>query len=512
MLPFPQLVEVRSFTARILFQMKTLTRMRNIINVLMAGPDGSNARFRWFHRGWLSAVLVAALTTGGLAPRAFAQNQTGAAAMPPSNNRFLFIVDTSSGMKRQGDKERETVESILRSGFNGQLHAGDTIGVWTFNEDVYTGRLGLQQWTPGDSDEIVLRTTEFLRHQPFEKKSRLDVAMSAVTKIINVSDVITVVIVSDGKNAIIGTPFDRDINGLYAQNLRDNKKNPAPMVTVLQGKGGQFTKQYSVAALPWPVVIPELPISLKLAKAPGDKPATAAAPKAPARPAPQGPSLVLVGPQPPEFPLPAQTTAPAMAPTPASVPAPNLPAVPQVASTSQPTEVASASPVPMPSPVPATVLAARLRPQVDAATYVGPRQGYVPPPQSASQPPVAPVPTPAAPMPAVTVPVVAQNPAPAPAPTRSVTEPEPAPQPAAPTPALAASTVDHAKPAAPAPARPMVAAQPGWLARSFSGLTGMSWMVGGVCLLVVGLGLMMLFTRRSQGSGRVSLISQTMNK
>ena len=527
MLPFPQLVEVRGFIARILFQMKTLTRMRNIIDVLTAGPEGSKTRFCGFHRGWLSAALVAGLTAAGPAPRALAQNQTGAAAAP-SNNRFLFIVDTSSGMKKQGDKERETVESILRSGFNGQLHTGDTIGLWTFNEDVYTGRLGLQQWTPGDSDEIVLRTTEFLRRQPFERKSRLDVAMSAVNKIINVSDVITVVIVSDGKNSITGTPFDNDINTLYAQNLKDTKKNPEPMVTVLQGKGGAFTKQYSVAELPWPVVIPALPISLKLAKAPGDKPATVAAttpapaPKAPAPPAAKGPSLVLVGPQPPEFPMPVQTPAPAVTITPP--PAPSVPTVQQVASTPQAPEVTPASPGQVTAPVPAEVQSARLRPPVDSATYVGPRQGYMPPPPAASQPPIAPVPTPAvptpaAPTPAVTAPVVAHNPAPAPvpaptpAPVMAVAVTQPAPQPAAPTPAVADSTVEHAKPAVPAPVRPIVAAQSGWMARSFGALTGTSWMIGGACVLVLGVTLMALFSRRSNSSsGRISLISQTMNK
>jgi hypothetical protein len=37
-------------------------------------------------------------------------------------------------------------------------------------------------------------------------------------------------------------------------------------------------------------------------------------------------------------------------------------------------------------------------------------------------------------------------------------------------------------------------------------------MVGGACLLVVSVTLMALLSRRPNGSGRVSLISQTMNK
>jgi hypothetical protein len=530
MLIFAPLGEVRGFQALTLFQMKTLTRMRIKFETLLAGPERSKARFRWFNGRSFLALLAAGLLAGGFAPRALGQNQPAAAVNPApaplSENRFLIVLDTSAGMKRQGDKTRAVVESMLRSGFNGQLHAGDTIGVWTFNEDVYTGRMGLQRWTPGDSEEIVSRTLEFLRRQPFEKKSRFDMAMSAVSKVVKLSDVITVVIVTDGKNPIEGTPVDGAINSQYLQSLKDNKKNPPPIVTVLQGRGGQFTRQYSVSALPWPVVIPELPISLKLAKAAEPAPA----PKAPAHVAPPGPTMILVGPQPPDFPLPAQTAAAVAAPKPAPAPAPAAPTPQPVASTSQPPEVSPASPGPAPAAAPqvapvtpsgSTVSA--FRPPIAAtpaestpaasapAAFQNPI--FMPPPRAASQPPITP--PPAEPVPAVTVPVVAQNPAPTPVPTTPAAVAESSAKSAAPV-AVASAPADaslkHPTPATPAPSRPAVASPSGWLTRSFTGLPRTTWVVGGVCLLVVGLTLTALFSRHPRGSGRVSLISQTMNK
>ena len=507
--------------------MKTLTRMHTIINALLSGSEGSNAQFRWFQRGWLPSTLIAFLMAGGLAPRAFSQDQAAAATpttvanvptpAPLSNNRFLFVLDTSSGMKRYADKEREAVESILRSGFNGQLHAGDSIGVWTFNDDVHTGHLGLQQWTPGDSEEIVQRTSDFLRHQKFEKNSQFDLAMSAVNKIVKLSDVITVVVISDGKNPITQTPFDNDINPIYLQNLQESKKNPAPMVTVLQGKGGQFTKLYSVAALPWPVVIPELPISMKMAKAPGNPAAPAVAttpvpaPKAPARPAPQGPSMVLVGPQPPEFPMSVPASAPGVSPAADQT-------ARQTTSLSEPSPVVLASVPPVPAEVPPVMsssssVVSAAPPSVSASSPDSSSHAYTPPPRAASQPPIAPA---SEPMPPLATSIMVQSPMPAPAPTKSVTAPESPVKPAVSVAENAAPAATIAKPAAPAattaPVRPVVASQPGWLSRSFTSLSGTSWMIGAACLLVLGVTLTALFSRRSNGASRVSLISQTMNK
>ena len=37
----------------------------------------------------------------------------------------------------------------------GQVEAGDTIGLWTFNEELYTGRFPLQTWLPPAQEDIM---------------------------------------------------------------------------------------------------------------------------------------------------------------------------------------------------------------------------------------------------------------------------------------------------------------------------------------------------------------------
>ena len=106
---------------------------------------------------WIAAAL---LVTIAPATRLFAQNYpavtldappTTTPNIPPavlSSNRFLFVVDTSAAMGKHTQDIVDVVESILRSSASGQLHDGDSIGVWTFNEDVYTGQLPLRSGQP----------------------------------------------------------------------------------------------------------------------------------------------------------------------------------------------------------------------------------------------------------------------------------------------------------------------------------------------------------------------------
>ncbi len=235
-----------------------------------------------------------------------------APAPAASTNRFLFVLDTSAFMRKHTQDVVNVVETILRSSASGQLHSGDTIGVWTFNDDVYTGAMPLETWSADDSEEIALRIAEFIRQQDYGKSSRLDIAMKPVARVVNMSDIITVLVISSGASPISGTPYDDDINAQYQACLHDMGKKPMPIVTVLQGKHGKFIR-YTVNALPWPVVIPELPIPLKLpdAQPAAPAPAVTSTPAAAANP-----SVAAINAPPPSQPPPSPPPAPVAPPVP----------------------------------------------------------------------------------------------------------------------------------------------------------------------------------------------------
>lgn len=468
------------------------------------------------------AILLAGFATG-----AIAQSEQ------LSHNRILFVVDTSSGMKKQAAKERDAVENLLRGSFNGQLHPGDTIGVWTFNDTVYTGQLPLQMWLDDNQAQVVANIDKFLREQTYEKHSHLNSAMASINRVVSRSDVITVVIVSDGQTPLAGTPVDDEVSKLYAQNITTMKKNPEPIVTVLVGKAGSFTHEYAVSAMPWPVVVPDLPASTMIAK----KPAT----PAPAAQPPVGQPIIVVGSKesaesstapsvkpvptqanivpvviskPPAAPAPAPAIAPVAPPPTAPVAVTPPPTIASAETQVSTTPAAAPTPIPVPAPSPAPAVATTSQPMVQSASVEPPRPHAVP--FAATQPPVAPASEPAVastPAPAEVAPVVPQtSSAPSPSPvvasapavaaTRTVetTSAQPAP-----------ANTPIAKPAAPAPSRPSVIAQATAPSRSLMGSYGQSVLIGVVSLLILGLGMMAIHSRRANAAGRVSLISQTMN-
>jgi hypothetical protein len=220
-------------------------------------------------------ALVLLLTCAALSCTTGLQAQDNKASPAPApakktatnaapSNRFLFVVDTSSGMKKHAAETSKAVDSIIRNSASGQMRRGDTLGLWTFNTDLYTGLYPLQTWLPENLDEVALMTQEFLKQQKYGKACRFDLAMSGVMEIVKRSDIITVFVISTGEYRMQGTPFDAEINAQYLQLQKDNKGSHMPVVTVLQGKGGKLFR-FTANMLPWPVVIPEVPIAVKMA-------------------------------------------------------------------------------------------------------------------------------------------------------------------------------------------------------------------------------------------------------
>ncbi len=330
-----------------------------------------------------------------------AQNKPAASNAPPSN-RFLFVLDVSAAMKKHSAEVNKAVENIIWNSASGQIHRGDTLGFWTFNTNLYTGLYALQTWLPENIDEVALMTKEFLRQQKYAGGSRSDLAMSGVMEVVKRSDIITVFVISTGAGKFQGTPFDDDLNALQKQVLADNRGSHLPVVTVLQGKGGKLFR-YTATMLPWPVVIPEVPIAVRV---PAPAPEANAMQAAQAKPAPAAPANPVQQPPPVAATVPAKmpaTNAPPPAnplPQVANVPPANIPKVVTPATAPPeaklPAERANMLPRPINAPLSAQPGPPPSQPDAIAASE---------PPINAN-PPIrqTPTPTPAARKPTVTPP------------------------------------------------------------------------------------------------------------
>ena len=118
-----------------------------------------------------------------------------AAPLPPG--RFLLLMDTSFSMRARADGVAQTLESLLAADLDGRLRPGDTMGMWTFNQQVYHGRFPLQTWSPAQRDAVTARVLEFIREQRYENKADLDQVITRVLPLVRDSELITI-IVTDG--------------------------------------------------------------------------------------------------------------------------------------------------------------------------------------------------------------------------------------------------------------------------------------------------------------------------
>ena len=194
----------------------------------------------------------------GLVPKILAAEPTNNFAA--QKNRFLFVVENSSTMKRSAKAAEETVRQLIESGMQGEMKTGDTYGIWTFDEQL-NKTFPIQDWSAENSKALAGSAQDFLKKHLYKNPSQLKVVLPDVYSIIKASRFINVVLVTTGNEAIHGTPFDKEINAIYPQYSRDLREAKIPFVTILIGYHGRPVA-YSVNSsldirIPQPPLKPE---------------------------------------------------------------------------------------------------------------------------------------------------------------------------------------------------------------------------------------------------------------
>src|SRR5579872_4008156 len=86
---------------------------------------------------WMSTAPAQILGEGALPPQpprpAVRVNRDKPAEQ--KDHRFLFVVDTSLSMRADAGPARQAVTDLLKSSMQGQMRDGDTLGVWTYDEE-----------------------------------------------------------------------------------------------------------------------------------------------------------------------------------------------------------------------------------------------------------------------------------------------------------------------------------------------------------------------------------------
>jgi hypothetical protein len=282
-----------------------------------------------------------------------------------SSNRYLIILDTSRTMKPRVPGIVSTLSNLFEGSLAQQLRTGDTLGVWTFNSELITGELPLQKWTTNQQSTVRDQVLRFAGSRTYEKKADFGQVQLALDRVLQSSELLTVIVITSGETPIQGTPFNDSINSILEQWQSELREQQKPIVVVLRGNSGKWT-HHSVSPAPFPVELPTLP-KLTVAEATPPKPAEPTFPKTPpsTNQAPQRvlPPLIVSGKaQTPDSPVPSATLS-----TDAVVPPPAPQKTGDTASRAPESFPAIATPNPQPNALPVV-------PQPPAPTPVVPME------------------------------------------------------------------------------------------------------------------------------------------
>lgn len=296
----------------------------------------------------LHPALLLATLLGGMfmAPTLPAQP-----AVRQVDNRLLFVFDTSLEMKRRVPAVQAALKTMLATSTNNELRLNDSVGVWTFDNELHVGQFPLQRWQPDNAAVIATNINTFVARQKYSKKTRFDAFLPLLNQIVRNSERLTVVIFCDGDGEIYGTPYDSGVNQIFHQRQAERKKARLPIAVVLRSQLGKYV-DCVVSFPPQPVTLPVFP--------PLPEPAPAPPKVVPAPPRPIVPPLIIIG-----------TPATNRVPPPAAIPAPSAP-------TSLPPTPISATPNPPPPAVASTsapAAASEVKPPDEASLT---RAGAVP--------------------------------------------------------------------------------------------------------------------------------------
>jgi len=412
-----------------------------------------------------------------------------------SSNRWLIVVDTSLSMDSCQQATLDSVQAMLLSGMNGQLRPGDTIGIWTFNETLTKGRFPLQLWHPEVTQTIASRAAQFLKTQKNEKSTRFECLVPDINRLVTNSDILTVILLTDGDTRINGTPFDATVNATFKKDFHTQKKAHAPFIVAFRSEGGKMTG-ITLTPAPWLATFPSLPPAPAPVVA-QEEPAPAVAPMP--EPAPAAvPSIIMSGNKSESTNDVAASAGPQPSITWKSGPIATLTPEPAIINTQ---DIATATVETQ--TVVITIVDTNVPPPENPTTQTAPQMPDVPTAPTVAVPP-NPEPTP--PEPVAEAPVKPLEAA-APAPSSSVEQP----------PAVVAAAKENIPPPSTPATKTPVAASPASVPVETGVLTppnsgNQTRLLLGIGLLVIALGIGVFWMRKSRPPSSGSLITRSLDK
>jgi hypothetical protein len=202
--------------------------------------------------------IVAAV---GIIFAAFFCRADNASKSRPMENRFLFIINVSSAMKSRTNGIEEAVVRLLETDMHGEFRKGDTIGLWTYNDELHA-EFPMQVWSRERKTEITSDVERYLHHQHYGKRAHIEKIYPAIGQAMRMSERLTMILIYDPSEEVAGTQFDEEIAELQRDYARAFNAAHLPVVTVLAARNGavfNYTVNFPSAVKIPHTAIPEPP-------------------------------------------------------------------------------------------------------------------------------------------------------------------------------------------------------------------------------------------------------------
>ena len=206
-------------------------------------------------------TIVLLVVCGVFSQLAHAQEPT-----PKYPRRFLFIIETSSAMKRLAPTTRQSMNELVKSGLGGYMEDGDTIGVWTFNDELTAGKLPMQVWSKTNAAQIAKKIEDLLKKTTFEKEVQYQAVLPPLSSVVRSSPTLSILFITSGTTPLYGTPFDSAINAYYDDNLKVSQKQKIPFLTMFLTQDGRFVRHSVSPAIGDVKILKPLPPIIKPAQ------------------------------------------------------------------------------------------------------------------------------------------------------------------------------------------------------------------------------------------------------
>lgn len=228
--------------------------------------------------GWMWSMLLLICLSGffwlGVTAQAAAQTKPPA----PPESRFLIILEASQPMRSRLDGVCTALDALVQDTLPPLMRKGDSLGVWVYNQELFTGEFPLHRWAPESQPALRDRIFNFARTRLYQKTPRLGRVVDSLEGVIKDSPSLTVFLITTGDEALperlagwnippaspnspqvaVGDPARIQSLTPSVQWRKEQERARMPFVVVLRYRDGHLF-DCSTTPAPFPVTLSPLP-------------------------------------------------------------------------------------------------------------------------------------------------------------------------------------------------------------------------------------------------------------